>query len=174
MSRNQEENYNAVHIWLRYHYGKASICESLDCNGKSNYFTWSLKREKKCVKKRSNFWQLCRSCHANYDINEHSRERMRDSNKNTHKKYCKRGHEFSEGNIYRDKNRNGNYRRVCLICKRTKLKSWVREKRENDPLYLKEKHDYFQEWWEKNKEAINRKRREKTTAIEKLNKKKEE
>ncbi len=71
--------YNAVHIWLRYHFGSANKCENKDCiyprknNARSwvrapKRFDWALKKGFKYEHIRDNFIQLCPSCHKRYDM----------------------------------------------------------------------------------------------------------
>lgn len=63
----EEPTYGIVHYWLRMRYGKAYKCEGSNCSGISNCFEWSLLKGKEYIRDRSNFWQLCRSCHTKYD-----------------------------------------------------------------------------------------------------------
>lgn len=59
--------YKGIHIWLNTKFGKARKCENKKCKMTSKYFDYSLLRGKKYLRKRENFWQLCRSCHKYYD-----------------------------------------------------------------------------------------------------------
>lgn len=61
-----DDSKNAVHLWLKNNFGKAKECEW--CGRKRGLlFQWAKVRGKRYQKKRQNFWQLCVSCHANYD-----------------------------------------------------------------------------------------------------------
>lgn len=72
-------NYESVHRWLHYNFGKADKCENKGCvYPRENLahviltapkkFTWALLHRKKYEKVRSNFIMLCMSCHKRYDI----------------------------------------------------------------------------------------------------------
>ncbi len=74
-----KNEYDAVHGWLKYHYGLAVKCENPKCLKLSKNFAWSKKREFKYERNRKAFWQLCYSCHARYDITEESRKKMREA-----------------------------------------------------------------------------------------------
>ena len=68
--------YNHIHHWLNKKFGKADKCENKKCNKKSKVYQWALKKKCKYKKKRGNFKQLCRSCHAKYDLTEEGRKKM--------------------------------------------------------------------------------------------------
>jgi len=57
-----------IHQWLRRKFGRAEVCENPVCEGVSANFDWALKTGKNYELIRSNFIQLCRSCHRKYDI----------------------------------------------------------------------------------------------------------
>ena len=57
--------YVGIHIWLRYHYGKADKCEF--CDNEADRYEYALKKGKVYEKNRDNYLTLCRSCHAKYD-----------------------------------------------------------------------------------------------------------
>jgi hypothetical protein len=62
--------YKAVHLWLKVNFGKANRCEAplrLPIQPCSNKYEWALKRNKKCERKRENFFMSCTSCHKTYD-----------------------------------------------------------------------------------------------------------
>jgi hypothetical protein len=61
------KNYNNVHMWLKNHFGKASMCESGDCLDGSKRFEWALKKGREYDKIRENFIMLCSKCHKKYD-----------------------------------------------------------------------------------------------------------
>ena len=63
----EKSNYVAVHKWLKKTYGKASKCESSNCQSTSKLFDWSLIRGFVYEKERKNFHMLCRICHIIYD-----------------------------------------------------------------------------------------------------------
>lgn len=74
MAREVHPDYNKVHQWLRYYFGKALKCEF--CGIKDATYNWALKRECDYEKKRDNFLELCRSCHAKYDCTDDTRAKM--------------------------------------------------------------------------------------------------
>lgn len=57
-----------IHIWLRKNFIKKRMCEF--CGFKSTHplkIDWALIKGKEYQRKRENFMELCRSCHAKYD-----------------------------------------------------------------------------------------------------------
>lgn len=56
-----------IHAWLRYHYGRADVCENPNCKGRSKLFEYSLINGKNYGRKRENFRKLCKCCHEKYD-----------------------------------------------------------------------------------------------------------
>jgi len=60
--------YDAIHCWLKRHYGKADKCESPNCTGKSKMFHWAKIKGLKYEHKRENFRMLCASCRRLYDM----------------------------------------------------------------------------------------------------------
>jgi len=62
--------YNLIHKWLRLHYGNATKCENKNCPKISKNYQWAKIQGKKYERKRENFWMLCKSCHAKYDIHK--------------------------------------------------------------------------------------------------------
>ena len=120
--------YDSVHYWLKYNYGRASKCENKKCPQVSKKFDWAKKFGKSYEYKRTNFFQLCHSCHKKYDVTDEFRALMRNNNfsKQTH---CKVGHPLFGDNLY--KYRQG---RHCMACRREKLRLW----RKNNPQKAKE------------------------------------
>lgn len=63
--------YQLLHAWLREKYGNPKECEQCGKIGTSNNskwtIQWALKKGRKYLRRRDNFMQLCRSCHARYD-----------------------------------------------------------------------------------------------------------
>ena len=64
--------YHGIHDWLRKNFGKASKCENKKCSGKSSTYQWASKNGK-YIRNKDEFWQLCRSCHNIFDINNPKR-----------------------------------------------------------------------------------------------------
>jgi hypothetical protein len=60
--------YRNIHYWIRTKFGKASKCEfTKTCKGKSKTYDWALKKGCEHARKRENYIELCKSCHAIYD-----------------------------------------------------------------------------------------------------------
>lgn len=59
--------YYGIHEWLYTNFGKANKCENPDCNHNSKRFQWAKLKGREYQRRRENFWQLCSSCHINYD-----------------------------------------------------------------------------------------------------------
>lgn len=72
--------YQAVHMWLKKHYGNPDRCENKDCDGKSTTYHWALKHGCSCTHNRSNFRMLCASCHRLYDMTSKEKERVKRMN----------------------------------------------------------------------------------------------
>ena len=63
-------NYNNIHHWIRYNYGKATKCQNKYCpKNLIKRFEWaSISKEyKKDIK---DYIQLCTSCHRSWDSNK--------------------------------------------------------------------------------------------------------
>jgi hypothetical protein len=105
-------HYFATHNWVRYHFGKASICSNLECAGRSTTFEWS--NNSGLYKRDIEDWQqLCRSCH-----------RLKDKGVR-----CKYGHKFTEENTYR---RPDNGTKRCKICRDSYTKQFLKNGRLQD------------------------------------------
>ena len=87
MTLENKRNYDKVHHWLSYHYGKADKCESNKCLHNSNFFSWALKHGEKYSKDRNKFIMLCYSCHTKYDSPKDKWEKI--GNKLRGKKHTK-------------------------------------------------------------------------------------
>lgn len=74
------EFYSSVHYWLKKKYGVASRCTNKKCLKISNNFSWAKKRNCEYDYKRSNFIELCRSCHSRYDLTEETRKKLHLAN----------------------------------------------------------------------------------------------
>ena len=62
--------YDAIHRWMRATYGKADLCEGVDCKGITKRFEWALKQGCRYSFDRDVFIRLCRSCHRKYDMED--------------------------------------------------------------------------------------------------------
>lgn len=60
--------YSGIHWWLRETFGNANHCDNAKCLSKSKRFEWAKLKGKGYQRKRNNFFQLCKSCHATYDM----------------------------------------------------------------------------------------------------------
>jgi hypothetical protein len=94
-------SYVAKHMWIHKHYGKASICE-IDSTHKGKRFEWA-NISGAYLRDRSDYRQLCPSCHRRSDF----------GNK------CRKGHEFTVENTWVRKEGW----RVCRTCKRDYAKA---------------------------------------------------
>lgn len=57
-----------IHLWLRKNFKKKMICEFCGKIGKTPLsIDWAKLKNKSYKRKRENFIELCRSCHAKYD-----------------------------------------------------------------------------------------------------------
>lgn len=126
MDKKERSFYNAVHFWLRSKRGVAKICENKECTGKSNNFQWAKKKGKEYDFKTSNFFQLCRSCHAKYDCTEETKEKLRI---HSTKVFCVRGHKLSKNNTTFVNNR-GKLERRCISCHNIRQRIYMAKKKE--------------------------------------------
>ena len=71
-------SYTAKHIWISKHYGKANKCENMECKyprinannvviEKPKRYEWA-NLSKKYKRDKSDFIQLCASCHRRWDM----------------------------------------------------------------------------------------------------------
>lgn len=54
--------YAGLHQWIKKQWGKAKLCEGENCKGNSARFEWA-NRSGKYKRVRSDWLQLCSSCH---------------------------------------------------------------------------------------------------------------
>lgn len=105
--------YQALHIWIRTHHGKADHCSNKKCEGKSSEFQWALKSGKSYSRNVNDYQQMCRSCHRKMDMTKEVREKISKGltknkicsiagciNKNHARTYC----QFHYNKITRTKN----------------------------------------------------------------------
>lgn len=92
--KGDKAGYVAKHMWIIKHYGNALFCEN-DKTHKAKRYEWS-NISGKYKRARSDYRQLCPSCHRILDIN----------NK------CRKGHEYTLENTYI----NVRGHRRCRIC----------------------------------------------------------
>lgn len=93
--------YQAIHKWLRKHYGKADRCENPNCLGVSISYQWAKLADKEYEHKRENFIKLCAQCHRLYDQKPDWTRRMAVSKtKHTNMEMCRNGHIRTEANTY--------------------------------------------------------------------------
>lgn len=76
-----KSEYAAIHYWLRKHHGPATSCQNAYCTRKSVTFEWALRRDKQYERVRENFIQLCKSCHGQMDVTDHTRRTLHEKNK---------------------------------------------------------------------------------------------
>lgn len=124
-------------ISLAYTQGKAderkrvvgiccTTCKNMIELSKSKNYDWAKVKGKEYAYKRSNFKQLCRSCHHKYDMTNEVREKLSATNYRKYLTHCLKGHELTGDNVYLH---NGSYkgnpkriRRACKICRYQKNK----------------------------------------------------
>lgn len=69
----KQYNYGHAHYWVKSRYGVANHCDNPNCLQASTTFQWSnISHEYKL--NRDDWQQLCRSCHAAFDMTDLSRE----------------------------------------------------------------------------------------------------
>lgn len=78
---NRKGDYRDIHYWLKWKYGPASKCENIRCSGKIRNYAWCLVKGGKYDYKKSNFKQLCKSCHVKYDMTKNWRKRVGDGHR---------------------------------------------------------------------------------------------
>lgn len=72
-----EREYNRIHKYLVYNYGKASKCENTTCSYPNpKRYEWALKKGRKYSKNIKDYLQLCPSCHRKYDYTEEQRRKV--------------------------------------------------------------------------------------------------
>ena len=74
-----KSEYQSIHSWIRYRYGKASKCEDATCTGKSKNYAWALRKGFDYARNKENFMELCYSCHGRMDCTEEKRLKMSKS-----------------------------------------------------------------------------------------------
>lgn len=62
-------SYKGLHRYLSQQFGKADLCENLNCLRLSGKFQWAKKREAKYTRNREDYFKLCTKCHYHYDHN---------------------------------------------------------------------------------------------------------
>ena len=105
----QTSEYIAVHIWVKYHHGKANRCDNCE-TGENRLFQWS-NISGKYLRDREDWQQLCVPCHKRFDVPT--------------KTECKRGHKYTEENTYR--NPKNSY--VCRSCHRLNQKEYTERRK---------------------------------------------
>ena len=75
MNRNY---YRGIHKWLFRNFGKANCCEYPKCKKNSTVYQWALIKRKKYIRKITNYWMLCSSCHHIYDDLSRNLPRFQD------------------------------------------------------------------------------------------------
>lgn len=66
--KDDQVGYEGIHAWIKYHYGKASTCENMDCpTGEYHRYEWA-NLSGKYKREREDFVQLCVPCHRRFDL----------------------------------------------------------------------------------------------------------
>lgn len=74
--RGSDASYQAKHMWLYRHYGKASYCEN-DPSHKSKRFQWA-NLSGKYLRDRKDYKSLCCSCHKKMDLANGAKRKNRN------------------------------------------------------------------------------------------------
>ena len=78
--------YQRVHKWMAYHFGKPDKCENPDCKGRGSRFEWALIKGEDLKKARENFIMLCSKCHRSYDFKGRQKKESHSKNVSIAKK----------------------------------------------------------------------------------------
>lgn len=62
-----KSEYDAIHSWIRYKYGKSDRCSNPMCKKDCNRFEWALKQGCEYKRDVNCFIKLCKRCHFKYD-----------------------------------------------------------------------------------------------------------
>lgn len=100
--KGEDAGYTAKHLWIVKHHGKASMCDECGTKNASRYEWSNISGEYK--RDRSDYRQLCPSCHRKIDQGN----------------YCRKGHEYTPENTYVRKEGW----RVCKSCHQEAHKKW--------------------------------------------------
>lgn len=65
---------NAMHAFLRHHYGRPTYCVGENCEGKSKWYDWAKKTDREYTRNPDDYLWLCRKCHRKYDMTPAIRE----------------------------------------------------------------------------------------------------
>ena len=65
--KGEKAGKSAKHKWLDSNFGKPTICESPQCEGKGRVFEWCIKKGRAYSHNREDYFRLCRSCHRKLD-----------------------------------------------------------------------------------------------------------
>lgn len=107
-NKQEESEYNSVHMWVHRHYGKAAKCEICGATNPDKRYEWA-NVSGEYRRERSDFRELCQSCHKKHD----------------HGNKCKRGHEYTAANTYI----RGDGNRQCRACMNIAKKKYYTKKR---------------------------------------------
>lgn len=66
MWKGDQASYAAIHMWVRYHFGKPGHCENCGTTEKRMYHWANISREYK--RERTDWLRLCVPCHKSHDI----------------------------------------------------------------------------------------------------------
>ena len=77
--RSEGKPLQYLHRVLDLKYGKPVVCENKKCKEISKYFNWALKKRHSYSTNKRDYFQLCRSCHTLYDMNENWRKHLSES-----------------------------------------------------------------------------------------------
>lgn len=84
--KGNKAKYQALHTWIRSHYGKASKCINKKCSNKSKEYQWALKKGRRYSRNINDYQEMCRSCHKKMDMTKTTRNKISKTLKNLAKK----------------------------------------------------------------------------------------
>jgi len=74
MPRQKSSSYNAIHLWLHFHYGNALKCSKCGIAGKKTGRRWSIEWALKPGMEHGRYIErydaLCKSCHRKQDYDD--------------------------------------------------------------------------------------------------------
>lgn len=137
------KEYNKIHQWIKYRYGKADRCENPHCEGKSKNFDWALNRGAKYERKRENFTRLCKSCHGVQDSTEEKRAKLSKAFNRLSEKECEDCQRVFPMKLAQ---------KVCNKCHRIRRRKSSRKFAENNREVMRKASSL---WKKQNKDKVN-------------------
>lgn len=105
--KGNDATYKQIHSYINKKWGKANKCEIINCRETSNFFEWA-NLSGKYKRDRKDWVMACHSCNQRMDYIRRNGDK------------CRKGHKYTEENIYWTKNGS----RKCRICARNEGMEW--------------------------------------------------